>query len=355
VLAVLCFAIALGVVALVHQSVESLPKAEDDVPRSPEYIKDDSPSDDPQTISFHSIRTKVNNTNEETIELEPPHLWQSFRTRNSRQRNVAPTNGGTISTRDGPGEGTGVGSGPQHADSFCRKFLCYSPTSRVPINSQVSMIRPGVGGEITPVVKDRPNQSSALPKLQIDVSSPNPLRNSPSLVSTGMPRDSATEYTRTVYSVLSNDSVLTSPWDGSQWEPTYPDHARTMTHNAYPFHPAAANFHTMGVRINPYALLPSVPATPGVARLQDLSASRGPRGLSSGNNASFVTSGPNAPLMRGITQPRRTVQRSGGVTMAHHPSMPLVKESPPLRRGSDGQVLNQTQWWDLVRSAAAKP
>jgi hypothetical protein len=124
-----------------------------------------------------------------------------------------------------------------------------------------------------------------------------------------------------------------------------------MTPSAYPHHPAATNVHFMWVEPIPYVLLPSVP-TPGVARFQGLSPFGDPKDLSSGD-ASFAASGSNAPLLRGISQPHRTVQRSGGST-AHHPSMPPIKESPYLQRDIDGQASDQTQWWGLVKSAAAQ-
>jgi len=288
----------------------------------------------PESLSPDPNTFPVNSTHGDTISLEPPRLWRSSQSRNSRHSNETRKHGGTTSTRNAPGGGISIGSVPHRtaSDSFSQKFFRYSPTSRVPIFSRV-------GGTNTPVAKNRPNQSSASPKLQHDALSPIPLRNSLSFATTP----------RAVYSVLNNNSVLTSPWDGLQKEQTYPDNARTMTPGAYLHHSAATNVHFMGVEPIPYyVLLPSVP-TPGVSPLG------APRDLSSGN-ASFAASGSNTPLLRGISEPHRAVQCSGGST-PHHPSMPPIniKESPYLRRDIDGQASDQTQWWGLVKSAAAQP
>jgi len=296
----------------------------------------------------------VNGIHREINTLEPPHLWHGFQSKNSRHGNENRMRDETISTRNAPGGSTSIGSVPQHADSFSRMFFSYSPTSRVPMCSRASKIIPAVGGKNKPAAKVRPNRTSTFPKPLRDASSPIPLRNSPSLVT--MPRGHSTEYTPTVFSVRSNNSVPTPPW--GQWgdsPPTYPDHARTTTPNEYSFPSAPTNVLSIEVQPTPYALLPSVPS-PDVARFQDLSAFWSPKDISLGNDASFatVTGGSNAPLVRGVSQPRRTVQRSG-VSTAHRASMPPIPEIPFLRRGSDGQVLDQTQWWGLVKSAAAKP
>jgi hypothetical protein len=205
------------------------------------------------------------------------------------------------------------------------------------------MIGPTVGGQNTPAAKIKPNRSSTFPKPLHGASPPIPLRT--------MTRDHATGYTPTVFPVLSNNSVPTPPWGDSP--PAYPDDARTTMPNVYSFHSPSPNVLPIEVQPAQYTLLPSAP-NPDVARLQDLSAFWGPKDISSGNNASFATVGSNAPLMRSVSQPRRAVQRSG-VSTAHRASMPPVPEVPFLRKGSDGQVLDQTQWWGLVKSAATKP
>jgi hypothetical protein len=372
-LTVLCVAIVLGVMAFIPRSVEpeaaleSLPlaKTEEDVlPSNPDRFKAGSPTDQRRSSLFpistglpvvtynngdelpgESDRrntSPVNSIHREIIAPEPPHLWHGFQSKNSRHSNENRTHDGTISTRNAPGGSTNInqGSVPQHADSFSRKFFSYSPNPRVPIYSRASMIRPPVGRKNTPAAKVRPNQTSTFPKPLHDVSSPIPLRNLPSVVT--IPRDHATGYTPTVFSVPSNNSVLTPPWGDSP--PTYPDHARTTTPNVYSFHSAPANALSIEVQPTPYALLPSVP-TPDVAHFQDLSAFWGPKDISSGNSAPFATGGSSAPLMRSTSQPRRTVQCSG-VNTAHSASMPPVK---------DEQVLDQRQWWVLVKSAATKP
>jgi len=378
-LAALCFAIALVVMAFIPRPVEpeaaleSLPLAgteKDCLPSNTYRVKTGSPTDK-RRPSPSPIRTgppvnggelpgkslspdrntfPVNSFHGEIIALEPLHPWQGFQSKNSRHSNETRTRGGTIlSTKNAPGGSGDIGSVPQHADSFCRKFFSYFPTSRIPTHLRTSMIRPTMGGKNTPTAKVRPNRISIFPKLQHDASSSIPLHNSPSLVT--MPRDRAAEYTPTAFSVLSNNPVLTSPSGDSQ--PTYLDHSRTTTPNVCSFRSSPASVHSKEVGPTPYVLHPSVP-TPGVAHFQDLSAFWGPKGTSSWNNASLAAGGSNLPLMRSASQPRRTVQRSGAGTV-HRASTSPVKEVPFLRRGSDGQVLDQTQWWGLVRSAATKP
>jgi hypothetical protein len=380
--------IAIGVMAFIPQPVEPEAVLEslqvagtemDVLPSNPEQLKARSPTDERRT-SLIPIRTElpvvtydsennggeqrrvslppgrntsllaVNSSHSEAIAQEPPHVWLGFQGTNPRYSNGNLMRGETMSTRDAPpGGSTGrIGSAPQRhgANSFSQKFSSYSPTSRVPIPSRASMIRRAVGGDNTPAAKVRPNQTSTFPKLLHDTSSPIPLRNSPSLVT--MPRDRTPEYMPTVFN---NNSVVTPAWDDSP--PTYRDHAQTTTPNVYSLHPAPANVRPIEVEPTPYALLPSVPY-PVVARSKDPSAFWGPKDISSENNASFATGGPNAPLMRSVSQPRRIVQHSGAGA-AHHVKMPTINEVPFVRRGNDGQVTDQTQWWGLVTGAATNP
>jgi hypothetical protein len=388
-LTALCFAIALGVMAFIPRPVdpeaalESLPLARTRLPSNPDLFKAGSPTDE-RRAPLSPIRTglpvvtynnagnagelsgeslspdcntsQANIINREAITPEPPHLWQGFPSKHSSHGNEDRTRGGTISTRNAPGGfgGSTSGSVPQRADSFGQKYLSYSPTSsRVPVRSRASMIRPAVGGKSTPAAKFRPNRIS-IPKPRHDALPPIPLRNPPSLVT--MPRDHAIEYPRAprVFPALSNNSALIPPWDDSQ--PTSPEQALITTPDVYSFHPAPENVHSVMVEPPPYVLLPSV-STPRVERFQDLSAFWGPsspRDTSAGNNASFVAGGSNAPPVRSASQPRRTVQRPGEGT-THHAGNPPVKKVRFSRRSSDEQVLDQTQWWGLVRGAATKP
>jgi hypothetical protein len=348
-LTALCFAIALGVMAFIPRPVEpdaaleSLPlegTEEDVLPLNPDWFKAGSPMDEWQTflspigtelpvVTYNNAgelqgesdrnTSPVSSIHQRIITLEPPHLWHGFQSKNSKHSNENRTRDGTTSTRNALG-GSSIGSVPQHADSFCRKFFSYSPTSRVPIHSRASMTRPAVGGKNTPAAKVSPNRTSTFPKLLHDASSPIPLRNSPPVVTMTRNRNPATKYPPTVFPV-SNNTVLTPPWGDSP--PTYPDHARTTTPNVYSFHSAPANVLSIEVQPTPYTLLPSVP-TLDVARFQSLSAFWGPKDISSGNNAA---GGSNAPPMRSVSQPRKPVQRPG-VSTAHRVSMPPIEEIP---------------------------
>lgn len=379
-LTALCVAIVMGVMAFIPRPVEpeaaleSLPprRTEEDVlPSNPDRLKAGSPTDERRSplspigtrlpvVTYNNggalpgesdRNTSPVNIHREIITPEPTHLRHGFQRTNSRHSNDSEsrTRDEMISTRNAPGPGGSTrinpGSVPQHADSFSRKFFSYFPTPQVPTYSRASMTRPAAGRKNTPAVKVRPNQNSTSPKPvkpPHDASSPIPLRSFPSVAT--MPRDRATGYTPTVFPVLNNNSVLTPPWDDAP--PTYPDHARTTTPNVYSPNSASENALPMEVQPTPYALIPSVPS-PVAARFQDLSAFWGPKDISSGSNASFASGGSNAPLIRNVSQPRRAEQRSGpGVSTAHPASIHPVK---------DEQVLDQKQWWGLVKGAATKP
>lgn len=253
----LCTAIALGVMAFIPRLVEpeatleSLPLAgtKEDVflPSSPDWSKDGGSLTGERRTSPPPFSTGlpvitynngvelpgesnhhtslVNSVHREIITPEPPYLWHGSQSKNSRPGNENRTRGGTISTRNAPG-GSSIGSAPQHADSFSRKFLSYSPTSQVPIYSRSPTIGPALGGQNIPSAKIKPNRTTALPKPLHDASPPIALRT--------MARDHATENSPTVFPVLSNNPVPTSPWGDSP--PTHPDHARTTMPNVYSSH-----------------------------------------------------------------------------------------------------------------------
>lgn len=358
-------------------ALESLPLEEtgdDDSPSNINRFKAGNLSDERRTSLF-SIRTglpvvtynnegelpgespppdwntsPVNSAHRERTTV-PPRIFHGFQSKKVRRSNETRTRGGTISA---PGESSQIDFAPQRADLFCQNFLTYSPTSRVPTYSRASMGKPAVRGKSTPTVKVRSSRNSTSPKLRRDLFKLSPsLRNSSSLPT--IPRDRATENTPSVFSVYSNNSVLTSPWDDlrptypdharattpslpppvttprklateytptldsvlshylaptspgghSQREETYPDHARTTTPYVDPSHSAPANGHSTEAGPTPYILHPSVP-TPVVARFQDLSTFWGPRDISSRNNASFAARGSNAPVMRSASQFRKT-------------------------------------------------
>lgn len=386
-LTVLCFSIALGVMAFIPRPVdpearlESLPlewTKGDVLPSNPDRLKAGSPSDERRRPPLPPVRIglpvvtynnggelpgessspdrntpPLNNIRREAIPLEPPPIWQGFESKNSRHGNESRTRGGTISTRNAPGGSTSIGSVPHGTDSFTQKYSSYSPvSSRVPIHPRAPMIRPAEGGNTrnTPAARVWPNRVSTFPKLRQVALPPIPLRDSPSLDT--IPRDRATEYPPRVFSALSNTSVLALPRDDSQ--PTYPDPARTTTLEAYSFHPASENVHSVVVDPPPYVLLPSVP-TPRVERFEDLGSFWGPNDTSAGNNASSATGGSDAPMARSVSPPRGTAQGQGEGTAHHAGVIPPVKRVRFVRRSSDDQVLDQTQWWDLVRGAASKP
>ena len=385
-LTALCFAIALGVMACIPRPVgpeavlESLPLARtegDGLPSNPDLFKAESPTDERRKNSLTPLRTglpvvtynnerslpsppgntpPVNSIHGETIPWEPPHTWQGFQSKNPRPGNENRTRGGTISTtRNAPGGSTSIGSAPRRAESFSQKYSPYSPIPRlVPIHSRAltRMVRPVEGGKNTPAAEVGPNRTSTFPKLRRDALSPIPLRNPPPLRLVTLPHDRATEYPPRVFSALNNSSVLTPPWDDSQQ--AYPDPVRKTMPEVYSFHPAPENVNSVLVEPPPYGLLPSVPS-PRTARFQDLSAFYGPNDTSAGENASFATGGSNAPVVRSVSQPRKVVQRSGEEGTAHDVGVPPVKKVRFSRRSSDGQVLDQTQWWGLVRGAATKP
>jgi hypothetical protein len=373
VLIVLCFAIALGVMAFVPRPVESLPMTEEDgAPWSPASFKAGSPSDERRNSSFYSIDSRtglvsynnrggfpeasltpsqVNAAHEETITVGPPRLRQSVQSPNPRHSNNTSTYGGTTSMGNSPRERASVVSGPQRVDSLYRNPFRDPSPPPLSIYSRASTIRRGVGGDNSSIAEDRPNLPYTVSELKRDALSSIPLRNTPPPVTT--PRDRATEHTSILYSILRHYSVPASPGDHSQQELTYPDSARTATPSVYSRYSSAASVHSMWVESTPNVPPPPVPAL-DIAHFGGPSSYLGPRDLSSGNNASFVARGSNAPLKLQVSEPSRTVQHHGELS-AHRSYVSPVEESPFPRRGSDGQVLDPMQWRRLVLSAAAKP
>jgi hypothetical protein len=354
VLIVLCFVIALGVMALIPRPVESLQGTEEvNPPFSPTSFGAGSPTDAVRNSFFYSIDTRtgfvtyssggkpsectpspVNTAQGETINMGPPRLWRGFESPNLRHSNN--THGGTISMRNAPTEHTSVISGPRRVDTFHHNPLGNHSPPPASIYSRPSMIRPGVGAKNSFIAKNRLNQSSAFPGLKRDALSPISLHVSPPPVIA--PRNLATEYTPTLYSVLSHNSVPASPQDHSQREQMYPDRARTATPSIYSFHSSAASVHPMWEELTPHIPPPPV-FTPDTARFRGPSSHLGLKGPSSGNNASFATSGLNAPLRPKLSEPHRTMQHYGALG-AHQSYHPPAKERS--RRDSNGQVLDQT-------------
>lgn len=359
--------------AFIPRPVESLPEnEEDDAPLTPASFKAGSPSDEQRTISFYSIDSRTglvtyNNTGElpeaslspdwdsndahrEIITVGPPLLYQGFQRPNLRHSNDTSTYGGVMSMRNVPREGTGVVSGPQRGHSIYRNPFSDPSPPPVPTSSRASKIRPGVGENSS--IADRPNLSTIFSELEHDALSPVSFPDSPLPVTT--PRDRATEYTPKLYSTLSQCSVRASfgSDDGSQRERTSPDSSRTATPRVHSFHSSAASVHSMWVE-SPL-VLPPVVFTPDIARFRGISSLLGPKDSPSGNNASFAARGSIAPLNLKVSEPSRTMQHHGELS-GHQPYIPPIEETPFARRGSDGQVLDQTQWWRLVLNAAAKP
>ena len=301
-LLVLCFAIALGVMAFIPRPVEPLQGTEEvDAPSSPASFKAGSPTDEGRITSFYSIdsctglvtynnrgklpeespswdRTPspVNSAYGETVAVGPARFWHGFESPNPRHSNNF--YGGTMSMRNASTEHTGVVSGPWRVDSFHR----------------------------------------------------NPLGNPP-------PPPAS------IYSRASNYS---------QREQTYQGRPRTATPGVYTFRSSAASVHSVWAEPIPHVSPPPA-LTPGITRSRGQSPFRGRKNPSSGNNASFAASGSNVPLRPRHPEPHRTVQHYGGLS-GYQSYVPTVKASPLLRKGSDGQVLDQTQWWQLVLGAAAK-
>lgn len=286
--------------------------------------------------------------------MGPPRLWQSFPSPNLRPSNETSTNGGTksSSTRKSPRERAGVVSGSLRVDTFHRNPFGDSSPSPVSVYSRASMIRPGVGRENSSISNDRSDLPPAYSEPMHDALSPIPLLSSPHPVTS--PRDRATEYTPTLYSILSHYTFPESPEDHSQGEQKDPDKARTSS--VHSFHSSAASVHSMWAESVPH-VLPLLVLTPDTAHFRGFSSHLGPKEPSSGNITSFAARGSVAPLRpkRKFSEPGRTVQRYGELS-AHQSYILPVKDSHISRRGSDGRVLvDEPRWWRLVLTAAAKP
>jgi hypothetical protein len=327
VLIVLCFIIALWVMAFIPLPAESLQETEEvNAPPTPASFEAGSPTDERRFSSFYSVDSRtgfvtyynggnspdctpspVNSSHGETITMGPPRLWHGFESRDMRHSNNTP--GETMSMRNAPTEHSSVVSGPRRVDSFHHNPLGNPSPPPASINSGPSMIRPGLGRKNLFIAENRLYQPSAFPGLTRDALSPTSFHGSPPPVIT--PRDLATEYTPTLYSVLNHYTVPASPGGHSQREQTYPDRTRKVLPSISTFHSSAASVHPMWTEATPHK--PPAPVlNPDIARFRGSSPYLGP---SSGNNAPFATSGSNAPLTPKLSEPHRTIQHYGALSV----------------------------------------
>lgn len=368
-LLVLCFIIALWVMAFVPRPAESSQETEEvNAPSTPASFEAGRPTDERRFSSFYSVDSRtgfvtyynsgdspdripspVNSSRGETITTGPPRLWHGFESPDTRHSNNNNTPGGTMSMRNAPTEHSSVVSGPRRVDSFHHNPLSNPSPPPASIYSGASMIRPGVGRKNLFVAENRLYQSYAFPGLQRDALSPSSLHGSPPPVTA--PRDLATEYTPpTLYFVLNHHTVPASSGGHSQREQTYSDRTRKVTPSISTFHSSTASVYPVWMEPTPHNPPPPV-LTPDIARFRGSSPYSGPEGSSSRDNAPFASSGSNAPLTPKLSEAHRTIQHYG----AHQSYRPSVKESSFSRNGGDGQVLDQTRWRRLVLNAAARP
>jgi hypothetical protein len=359
-LTVLCFAIALGIMAFIPRPLETFPGEEEgDVPPSPASFGTGSPMDEERHTSFYSIdsrtglvtyndqgahldtafssdsdSTPVSRTHQATIvEGLPRYLQGLYDSPTLRRSHSDSTNGGTISRGDTPRDRISVVSRPQWVELF-QSDPFQDPTSPpTSINSQASMIRTGVGGEISPLSKDRPNSTLSLISL----------RDPPALVATQRDRS-------TLYPI--HHHSLSAPFESdSKPEQASPDHLQAITPGAYSFHSLAASVHSKWAEPTSHTV-PPLALMPGIAHFHEPLSFWG--GLTSPTYvAPFGARGSKPGLMRTISDPTGTM-RHISVDVVRQPADLHVKDSPFPRRGSDGQVWDRAQWQRLVLSAAGK-
>ena len=360
-LTVLCFSIALGIMAFIPRSLETFPgEAEDDLPPSPASFGTGGPMDEERHTSFYSIdsrtglvtykdqgafldmafspdsdSTPVSRTHQATIvEGLPRYLQELYDSPTLRSSLSDSTNGGTISRADTPRDRISVVSRPQWVELF-QSDPFRDPTSPpTSINSQASMIRTGVGGEISPLSKDRPKSTLSLISL----------RDPPAPVTTQRDRS-------TLYSIHHNS--LSAPSESNlEPEQASPDHLQATTPSAYSFHSLAASVHSKWAEPTSHTV-PPLALMPGIAHFHEpLAFWAGRTGPT--YDAPFGARGSKLGLMRTISDPTGTIRHTS-VDVVRQPADLHVKESPFPRRGSDGQVWDRAQWQRLVLNAAGKP
>jgi hypothetical protein len=358
--------------------VESLPEPESEenekVPLSPASFGAGSPIDEWRRVSsFYSIDSRtglvtcndktvlqdassfspdrdsnpVNEAQQETITVGPPRISLGFRSPGLRLGHKDSMNNDMISTRDTPGDRANAVSRPQRVESFQSNPFRDPMSPPVSVHSLASMSRTGVGGETSSISEDRPILSPAFPEPIHRALSPIALRDSPPFLTTR--RDRTAEYTPVLSSTLSHYPVS---FGSSAQQQTPPDRAQAATPGARPFHSMAVSVHPKWAASNPHA--PPPPAlTPGTALFRGPSLSFGLKNTSSAYNAPFGTWGSKPGLRRQVSEPFRSLRRFSENT-AHRSYTPRVKETEFPRRGSDGQVLDRTEWQQLVLNAAAK-
>jgi hypothetical protein len=376
---VLCFAIILGIIAFSPRPVESLPEPESEenekVPLSPASFGAGSPIDEWRRMSpFYSIDSHtglvtyndktvlqdessfspdrdsnpVNEAQQETITVGPPRISLGFRSPGLRLGHKGSMNNDMISTRETPGDRANAVSRPQRVESFQSNPFRDPMSPPVSVHSLALTNRTGVGGETSYISEDRPILSPAFPEPTHRALSPIALRDSPPLLTTR--RDRTVEYTPVLSSTLSHYPPPVS-FGSSAQQQTPPDRAQAATPGARSFHSLAVSVHSKWAASSPHA--PPPPAlTPGTALFRGHSVSSGLKNTSSAYNAPFGTWGSKPGLRRQVSEPSRSLRRFSENT-AHRSYTPHAKETFP-RRGSDGQVLDRTQWQQLVLNAAAK-
>jgi len=258
-------------------------------------------------------------------------------------------NSDMISTRDAPGDRANVVSPPQRVESFQSNPFRGPASPPVSVHSLASMSRTGMGGETSSISEERPIRSPAFPEPIHRALPPITHHDSPPHVTTL--RDRAAEYTPVLSPIITHYSPPVS-FGSSAQQQTPPDRAQAATPGARSFHSRAASVHSKWAAPNPHA--PPPPAlTPGTALFRGPSMSFGLKNPSSAYNAPFETWGSKPGLRRQVSEPFRSLRRFSENT-AHQSYTSRVKETDFPRRGSDGQVLDRTQWQQLVLNAAAK-
>jgi len=316
---VLCFAIALGIMAFVPRPVESLSDGEDDeVPPSPASFKAGSPSEERQVTSFYSVNSRtglvsyneedelseeplspnsdtvpLNESRQETITVGPPQLWQSFQIPNPTQDKDTYTFDGTTSMRNAPGEHARIVSEPKRTDSYLRSpFRDPSPPPAF-IHSQASMtIGTGVGGAKSPP---------------------------PVATQRGRP----TEYTPILNSFLHHYSLPAAVKGDSRLEDASSDRARKVTSRALSHHSSAASIHSKWEAPTQHTL-PLPVLMPGDSHFRGPSTFLGGlRNPSLMQPARFEPWGSDDTLKRQRSDPSGNSQRFGGRT-THQRAVPEV-------------------------------
>ncbi|KAF8274971.1 hypothetical protein EI94DRAFT_14528 [Lactarius quietus] len=338
---ILCFSITLGIMAFLPRPVESVSgSAEAGSPFSPASFKAGSFFDEERPPSLHFFDSRMGSiplgdTGEFPDEsLSPartrvpvnrapqksPHLWQSSQTQRLGNSANGPMHTKTTITKaDGPVKPASVDVKSERQDTGSLYLNLFSARSPSPLPNHTPASE--ASNESPSVSRNMPSWPHTAPKLMYGARS------------VTMDHNRAAPYTPTIHADPGAHSFSATFRESHQPYHMYPDVVQTASPRVYSLHSATASVYSKWTVSPPHNLPPPV-LTPRVA-----------------HSTHFHLQDPPSKY-----RARKTSEPNGGDrNISRRSNISPVTEGSFQRRGSDGQVVDHTQWRRLVLGAADKP